>query len=182
MSLTHFAAPCQQLFSRFREVFFHRSGEVVFVSAVCEATQSSTACQQLFSTFRFFLSLDALLSSRGENLFVFALAVNNFFQLPKNSFLELFVRPSSRRSLCACQTLAPSVRFPLPSGARSVYGLFPDKGQEVFSSFSKKMRPRQKAGAVSRSHQAGAMLRNRFPSFPDVAGSASENAARPTGS
>ena len=112
--------------------FFHRSGEVVFVSAVREATQSSTACQQLFSTFRFFLSLDALLSSRGENLFVFALAVNNFFSASEKFFLELFVRPSSRRSLCTCQTLAPSVRFPLPSGARSVYGLFPDKGQEVF--------------------------------------------------
>ena len=84
MSLTHFAAPCQHFFVFVK--FFHRSGEVVFVSAVREATQSSTACQQLFSTFRFFLSLDALSSSRSGKLFVSALAVNNFFQLSKNSF------------------------------------------------------------------------------------------------
>ena len=112
--------------------FFHRSGEVVFVSAAREATQSSTACQQLFSTFRFFLSLDVLSSSRSGKLFVSVLAVNNFFSASEKI---LFPNSSSARrhdALSVLVKLPPGVRFPLPPGARSVYGPFPTKGQEVF--------------------------------------------------
>ena len=137
MSLTHFAAPCQQLFFVFVK-FFHRSGEVVFVSAVREATLSSTACQQLFSTFRFFLSLDALSSSRSGKLFVSALAVNNFFQLSKNSFSEPFVSPSSRRSLCACQTLARRSLSATARREKRLWTLSRQRSRSFFQNVTKK--------------------------------------------
>ncbi len=96
--------------------FFHRSDRVVFLSAVREATQSSTHCQQLFSTFRFFHSLDALSSLRGVNLVKTTLAVNNFFAASeKNPCGTLSSARRPRRSLCHCQSplrpaLAASVR------------------------------------------------------------------------
>ena len=163
--------------------FFHRSGEAVFVSAVREATQSSTACQQLFSTFRFFLSLDALLSSRGENLFVSALAVNNFFFSFRKILFQPFASPSSRRTLCTCQTRTPAVRFPLPPGARSVYGLFRAKGQEVFFKFFSKKQNPARGGVMSFPFDARRSgIRSRLRACPGGAAPAFGSAARPTDS
>ena len=130
MSLTHFAAPCQQLFFVFVN-FFHRSGEVVFVSAVREATQSSTACQQLFFHFSIFSFTRRVVVVAKWETIRFRPRCQQLFSASEKFFFEPFVSPSSRRSLCACQT-PPGVHVPFPPGARSVYGLFPTKGQEVF--------------------------------------------------
>ena len=133
MSLTHFAAPCQQLFFVFVN-FFHRSGEVVFVSAVREATQSSTACQQLFPLFDFFFhSTRCRRREVGNYSFPPSLSTT-FFSFRKILFSEPFVSPSSRRSLCACQTLA---RRSLSATARREKRLWTLSRQRSRSFFSK---------------------------------------------
>ena len=66
--------------------FFHRSGEAVFVSAVREATQSSTACQQLFPLFDFFFH-STRCRRREVRTYSFPPSLSTtFFQLSKNSF------------------------------------------------------------------------------------------------
>ena len=118
--------------------FSHRSGEVVFVSAVREATQSSTACQQLFSTFRFFLSLDALSSSRSGKLFVSALAVNNFFQLSKNSFFRTLRQPVvTALSLCLSNS-RPAFAFRNRPAREAFMDSFPTKVKKFFQNVTKK--------------------------------------------
>ena len=115
VSLSHFAAPCQQLFFVFVN-FFHRSGKVVFLSAVCEATQSSTRCQQLFSTFRFFSSTRrVVVVARCEPSQNHARCQQLFCGLRKNPCRILSLARRPRRSLCHCQSplrpaLAASVR------------------------------------------------------------------------
>ena len=128
--------------------FFHRSGEAVFVSAVREATQSSTACQQLFSTFRFFLSLDALSSSRGENLFASALAVNNFFSTFEKFFSNL--SPARRHgALSVLVKLAPRPSaFRFRPAREAFMDSFASKVKKFFQIFLKKAKPRQGRGHV----------------------------------
>lgn len=109
VSLSHFTAPCQQLFFVFVN-FCRRSGKVVFLSAACEATQSSTHCQQLFSTFRFFSSTRrVVVVARCEPSQNHSRCQQLFCGLRKKSLRDPFVRPSST-------ALAVPLSKPAPSG------------------------------------------------------------------
>ena len=115
VSLSHFTAPCQQLFFVFVN-FCRRSGKVVFLSAACEATQSSTHCQQLFSTFRFFSSTRrVVVVARCEPSQNHSRCQQPFCDIRKNPCGTLSSARRPRRSLCHCQSplrpaLAASVR------------------------------------------------------------------------
>ena len=115
VSLSHFTAPCQQLFFVFVN-FCRRSGKVVFLSAACEATQSSTHCQQLFSTFRFFSSTRrVVVVARCESSQNHSRCQQPFCDIRKNPCGTLSSARRPRRSLCHCQSplrpaLAASVR------------------------------------------------------------------------
>ena len=162
VSLSHFAAPCQQLFFVFVN-FFHRSGKVVFLSAVRETTQSSTRCQQLFPLFDFFHPLDALSSLRGVNLVKTTLAVNNFFATSEKILAGPFRPPVVHGARCAI-VKARSVR-PLrrPSGARSVYGPFRAKGQDNFCVKDKEIPPADDRGEFPHPPQDTARYQNPVP-------------------
>ena len=54
MSLTHFAAPCQQLFSRFREVFFIEAVKLFSSARFVKLLKARPLVNNFFSTFRFF--------------------------------------------------------------------------------------------------------------------------------
>ena len=102
--LSHFTTPCQQLFFVFVN-FFHRSGKVVFLSAVREATQSSTHCQQLFSTFRFFSSTRrVVVVARCEPSQNHSRCQQLFCDIRKNPCWTLSSARRPRRSLCHCQS------------------------------------------------------------------------------
>lgn len=105
-----------------------------------------------------------------------------FFSFRKILF-EPFASPSSRRTLCTCQTRVAAVRFPLPPGARCVYGLFRAKGQEVFSNFSQKSKTPPEGGVMSFPFDARRSgIRSRLRAYPGGAAPAFGSAARPTDS
>ena len=129
--------------------FFHRSGKVVFLSAVREATQSSTHYQQLFSTFRFFSSTRrVVVVARCEPSQNHSRCQQLFCGLRKKSFAGPFRPPVVHGARCAI-VKARSVR-PLrrPSGAKSVYGPFRDKGQDIFCVKDKKTPPCRRQGGL----------------------------------
>ena len=101
-----------------------------------------------FSTFRFFLSLDALSSSRGDNLFVSALAVNNFFSAFEKFFSNL--SPARRHdALSVLVKLAPRPSaFRLRPAREAFMGSFAPKVKKFFQIFLKKAKPRQGRGHV----------------------------------
>ena len=128
--------------------FFHRSGEAVFVSAVREATQSSTACQQLFPLFDFFFHSTRCRRREVTNLFVSALAVNNFFF----SFRKILSNLSPARrhdALSVLVKLAPRPSaFRLRPAREAFMGSFAPKVKKFFQIFLKKAKPRQGRGHV----------------------------------
>ncbi|WP_300733631.1 hypothetical protein, partial [uncultured Desulfovibrio sp.] len=91
-----------------------------------------------FSTFRFFLSLDVLSSSRGENIFVSALAVNNFF----SAFEKFFFNFSSARrhgALSVFVKLAPRPSaFRFRPAREAFMDSFAPKVKKFFSKCHKK--------------------------------------------
>ena len=135
-----------------------------------------------FSTFRFFLSLDALSSSRGENLFVSALTVNNFF----SAFEKFFSNLSSARRHGALSVLVKL--SPRPSAFRfrpareAFMGSFAPKVKKFFKFFSKKQNP-ARAGVMSFPFDARRSgIRSRLRACPGGAAPAFGSAARPTDS
>ncbi len=163
--------------------FFHRSGEAVFVSAVREATQSSTACQQLFFPLFDFFFHATRCCRREERTYSFPPSLSTTFFSAFEKFFRTFRQPVVTTHSLYLSNSRPG--RPLSAYARRemrLWALSRQRSRSFFKFFSKKQNP-ARGGVMSFPFDARRSgIRSRLRACPGGAAPAFGSAARPTDS